>query len=106
MESDDLLVRHKGTRNVYLRIITSSKGEAVDITSSFQMTDENHIPKLLSTKNSIKDKLRKVRELDDKILIILELEDDEQKLKAVLSRDNCIQELIVKIERCMNKVPN
>ena len=29
------------------------------------MTDENHIIKLLSIKNSINDKLRKVRELDD-----------------------------------------
>ena len=68
------------------------------------MTDENHITKLLSIKNSINDKLRKVRELDDTILSILEQEDAEKELETVLFRNDRIQELIVKIERCMNKV--
>ena len=44
-------------------------------------------------------------ELDDTILSILEQEDAVQELETVLSRDDRIQELIVKIERCMNKVP-
>ena len=44
-------------------------------------------------------------ELDDTILSILEQEDAEQELETVLSRDDRIQELIVKIERCMNNVP-
>ena len=69
------------------------------------MTDENHITKLLSIKNSINDKLRKVRELDDIILSILEQEDAVQELETASSLDDGIQELIVKIERCMNKVP-
>ena len=68
------------------------------------MTDENHITKLLSIKNSINDKLRKVWELDDTILSILEQQDAEQELETNLSRDDRIQELIVKIERFMNKV--
>ena len=68
MVNNELLTRHKGTRNVYLRSINNSEREALDIISNFQMTDENHITKLLSIKNSINDKLRKVRELDDTIL--------------------------------------
>ena len=68
------------------------------------MTDKNHITKLLSIKNSINDKLRKVRELDDTILSILEQEDAEKELETVLSCNDRIQELTVKIERCMNKV--
>ena len=32
-----------------------SKRETLDIISKFQMTDENHITKLLSIKNSIND---------------------------------------------------
>ena len=70
--------------------------------SKFQMTDENHITKLLSIKNNINDKLRKVVELDDTVLSILEQEDAEQELETPLFRDDRIQELIVKIERCMN----
>ena len=50
------------------------------------MTDENHITKLLSIKNSINDKLRKVWELDDTILSILEQKDAEQELETNLSR--------------------
>ena len=50
----------------------NSELEALDIISNFQMTDENHITKLLSVKNSIGDKLRKVRELDDTVISILE----------------------------------
>ena len=69
------------------------------------MTDENHITKLLSIKNSVNDKLRKVRELDDTILSNLEQADADQELETVLSLDDRIQELIVEIERCMNKVP-
>ena len=69
------------------------------------MTDENHITKLLSVKNSVIDKLRKVWELDETILSISEQADAEQELETVLSCDDRIQELIVKIERCMNKVP-
>ena len=64
MANDKLLVRHKGTHNVYLWSIDNSEREALNIISNFQITDENHITKLLSTKNSISDKLRKVRELD------------------------------------------
>ena len=104
MANYELLTRYKGNRNVYLRSISNSKREALDIISNFQMTDENHITKLLSIKNSINDKLRKVRELDDTILSILEQEDAEKELETVLFRNDRIQELIVKIERCMNKV--
>ena len=68
------------------------------------MTDENHITKLLSIKNSINDKLRKVRKLDDTILSILEQEDAEKELETVLSCNDRIQELTVKIQRYMNKV--
>ena len=46
--------------------------EALDIISNFQMTDENHITKLLSVKISINDELRKVRELDDTVISISE----------------------------------
>ena len=99
-----MLLEEKGNRNVYLRSISNSKQEALDIISNFQMTDENHITKLLSIKNSINDTLRKVRELDDTILSILEQEDAEKELETVLFRNDRIQELIVKIERCMNKV--
>ena len=69
------------------------------------MRDENHITKLLSVKNSVIDKLRKVWELDETILSISKQADAEQELETVLSCDDHIQELIVKIERCMNKVP-
>ena len=105
MANNELLTRHKGTRNVYLRRISNSEQEALYIISNFQMTNENHITKLLSIKNSVNDKLRKVRELDNTILTNLEQVDAEQELQTVLSRDDRIQELIVKIERCMNKVP-
>ena len=105
MANNALLTRHKGTRNVYLRSISNSELEALDITSNFQMTNENHITKLLSIKNSVNDKLRKVRELDDTILSNLEQADADQELETVLSLDDRIQELIVEIERCMNKVP-
>ena len=69
------------------------------------MTDENHITKLLSIKNSVNDKLRKKRKLDDTILSILEQADAVQELETALSCDDRIQELIVKIERFMNKAP-
>ena len=61
MANNELLARHKGTRNVNIRSISNSEREAVDIISNFQMTDENHITKLLSIKNSVNDKLRKKR---------------------------------------------
>ena len=67
------------------------------------MTDENHITNLLSIQNSINDKLRKLWELDDAILSILEQKDTEQELETNLSRDDRIQELIVKIERCLHQ---
>ena len=105
MANNELLARHKGTRNVNIRSISNSEREAVDIISNFQMTDENHITKLLSIKNSVNDKLRKKRKLDDTILSILEQADAEQELETALSCDDRIQELIVKIERFMNKAP-
>ena len=98
MANNELLTRHKGTRNVYLQSISNSEREVLDIISNFQMTDENRITKLLSIKNSINDKLTKVQELDDTILSILEQKDAEKELETNLSRDDRIQELIVKIE--------
>ena len=55
MVSNELLTRHKRTRNAYIRSISNSELEALDIILNFQMTDENHITKLLSIKNSISD---------------------------------------------------
>ena len=98
MANNELLTRHKGTRNVYLQSISNGEREVLDVISNFQMTDENRITKLLSIKNSINDKLTKVRELDDTILSILEQKDAEKELETNLSRDDRIQELIVKIE--------
>ena len=89
-----ILLKHKGTRNVYLRNISNSEREVLDIISNFEVTDESHTTKLLSTRNSINDKLREVRELDDTILSILEQEDAEQELETVLSRDDRIQDLL------------
>ena len=103
MANNELLARYKGTRYVYLRSISNSEWEALDIISNFEIKDENHITKY--SIKSINDKLRKVRESDDTMLSILEQEDAEQELKTVLSRDDRVQELIVKIERCMSKVP-
>ena len=94
MANNEFLARHKGTRNVYLRNISNSEREVLDIISNFEVTDESHITKLLSTRNSINDKLREVRELDDTILSILEQEDAEQELETVLSRDDRIQDLL------------
>ena len=54
MANNELLTRHKET--LYLRNISNSEREALDIISNFQMTDENHITKLLSIENSINDK--------------------------------------------------
>ena len=106
MTNNELLTRHKETRNVYLRSLSNSEWEALDIISNFQMTDENQITKFLSIRNSANDRLRKVRELDDTMLSILEQADAvQEELETVLSRDDRIQEPIVKIECCMNKVP-
>ena len=104
MVNNELLTRHKGARNVYLQSISNSEPEALVTISNFQMTDKNHITKLLSIKNIINDKLIKVWELDDTVRSILEQKDAEQKLETNLSRDDRIQELTVKIERCMNNV--
>ena len=73
-----MFLEEKGNRNVYLQSISNGKQEALDITSNFQMMDENQITKLLSIKNSINDKLRKVRELDNTMLSILEQQDAEK----------------------------
>ena len=106
MTNNELLTRHKETCNVYLRSLSNSEWEALDIISNFQMTDENQMTKFLSIRNSANDRLRKVRELDDTMLSILEQADAvQEELETVLSRDDRIQELIVKIECCMNKVP-
>ena len=72
MANNELLARHKRTRNAYIRSISNSELEALYIISNFQMTDDSRITKLLSIKNSISDKLRKVRELDDTVISISE----------------------------------
>ena len=40
----------RGTRNVYIGSIRNGEREALDIIFHFQMTDENHITKLLYIK--------------------------------------------------------
>ena len=72
MVNNELLTRHKKIRNAYLQSISNSELEARDIISNFHVTDENHITKLFCIKNSISDKLRKVRELDDTVISVLE----------------------------------
>ena len=101
--SDAELAKFKGTRKVYMRSIDNTERDTLDIIKNFKLGDENQITKLISAKTSLNEKLIKVREFDNHILELLNQEESESELENILVRDDKINELIVKIERCIYK---
>ena len=103
MSDKELLTKYKGTRKVYMRSIENCERDTLDIIENFHLGDENQITKLISAKTSLNDKLNKVREFDDRILELLNQDESESELENILVRDDKVNELIVRIERCIFK---
>ena len=104
--SEAELGRLRGTQQVYVRHITNSEREILALLTNFDIENEDLVVKLTAIKNRIKEKHEKIKDLDEKILLLLEQDESEAELDSIITRDDGLQLTFLKIERNLNKVNN
>ena len=102
--SESELGRLRGTRQVYIRHITNSEREILDLLTDFETENEDSVTRLIALKDRIKEKHEKVKDLDQKILHLLEQSESEVEIDSIITRDDQLQLTFVKIERNLNKI--
>ena len=102
-EAAETLVRLRGARKIYLRSIKNSERDILEMIENFSIDDENSTIKLTSAKVSLQDRINKVNKQDEEIFKILKTEDMENEPEEILIREENLQILITRIERCLNK---
>ena len=80
----------RGTRKVYLRTITNTEKEILDLTRDFDPHNEDSVVKLTAFKHSFHEEFNKIKELDDKILNVLKPEEKENELEEIIYRNDKI----------------
>ena len=102
-EAAETLVRLRGARKIYPRSIKNSERDILEMIENFSIDDENSTIKLTSAKVSLQDRINKVNKQDEEIFKILKTEDMENEPEEILIREENLQILITRIERCLSK---
>ena len=83
-EASHLFTRLKGGKRVYLRHMKNMERSILDEIGTFSCVNEEQISKLTGLKNGLLEKIDKVKEIDQKILHILQQEESEKALEDIL----------------------
>ena len=97
--SEDI-ARVRGTRKTYLRSISNQENHILDIISNYSANQQNEL-NLKAKKNSLTEKMEKVKELDTKILDSLKTEELDNEPDQILERNDKFHEILVKIDSCL-----
>ena len=97
--SEDI-ARIRGTRKTYLCSISNQENHILDIISNYSANQQNEL-NLKAKKNSLAEKIEKVKELDTKILDSLKVEELDNELDQILERNDKFHEILVKIDSCL-----
>lgn len=80
MAETENLPRLRGIRKSYLRNISNVETEVLELISNIDPNNENQKSKLIAKKNSLLEKIEKVKTLDENILTLLNEKDIETEL--------------------------
>ena len=97
--SEDI-ARIRGTRKTYLCSISNQENHILDIISNYSANQQNEL-NLKAKKNSLAEKIEKVKELDTKILDSLKVEELDNERDQILERNDKFHEIFVKIDSCL-----
>ena len=76
----------RGKRNVVLRSLENVKNELKNITQNFDSHDLSLVDRLSGLKYSHEDKIKKVKLIDEELLILLEPKDYRVEYEKILKR--------------------
>ena len=94
----------RGKRNVVLRSLENVENELKDITQDFDSRDVSLYDRLSGLKYSHKDKIKKVKLIDEKLLNLLEPKEYEVEYEKILKRKNISFQVIARVERCLKQL--
>ena len=94
------IARIRGTRKTYLRNLQNQEKVILDIISNYSPNREQETI-LKAHKNSLLEKLDKLKICDDKILETLKDDEMENELEQILQRNDSFHHLTVKIDTCL-----
>ena len=93
------LTKLRGIRQSYLRNISNQNELILTVISAYTSDDEIQ---LKAKKNSLLEKIEKVKQLDTEIIKLLKNDAIESELDAILSRSDDLHEILVKIDTCLS----
>lgn len=70
-EAAETLIRLRGAQKIYLGSIKNSEQDILEMTEYFSIDNENSTIKLTSTKFSLQDRIRRVKQQDEQTLKVL-----------------------------------
>ena len=97
--SEDI-ARMRGTRKTYLSSISNQENHILVIISNYSANEQNELNRQ-AEKNSLTEKIGKVKELDTKILDSLKTDELDNELDQILERNDKFHEILVKIDSCL-----
>ena len=84
MSEEGKLQKLRRTRKVYLRAANNTERQIIDITDSFDPSNETLVIQLTALKNSYQEKFNKIKELDNEIINLLKPEESEKELEEII----------------------
>ena len=97
--SEDI-ARMRGTRKTYLSSFSNQENHILVIISNYSANEQNELNRQ-AEKNSLTEKIGKVKELDTKILDSLKTDELDNELDQILERNDKFHEILVKIDSCL-----
>ena len=97
--AEKALVRHRGTRQVYIRHVSNAEREILDILQNFEPENEELVIVEESLRDGLTDKLVKIIAIDNSIIALLDRKESEKELDDIISRDDKLRLTLTKLER-------
>ena len=102
--TEEVLGRHRGTRQVYIRHVSNVEREILDILQNFEPKNEESVTILELFRAGVTDKLVKIKAIDYSILALLDQKESEKELDNIITRDDKLRLTLTKLERNLKKV--
>ena len=101
--TEEVLGRHRGTRQVYIRHVSNAEREILDILQNFEPKNEESVTILELLRGGVTDKLVKIKAIDYSILALLDQKESEKELDNIITRDDKLRLTLTKLERNLKK---
>ena len=98
------LVKLRGSRKVYIRHLENTVTDINNLIRDFDFGNEQHIVKIKTLKATFSNKIEPIKLLDNHILSLLKIEESENEVDEIVTKDDQNTRILTKIEQVLHKI--